>query len=100
MIATYIKEFVYKTAQINMDLISNQRCNCSKSITKCILIYNNTSALNNNNIIQSCPKLQVMFKGSKKEVKGAEAIYDYLTQLNRQIRQVLIIDSYVTSYTT
>ena len=37
---------------------------------------------------QSCPKLQVMFKGSKKEVKGAEAIYDYLTELNAKIRQV------------
>lgn len=43
------------------------------------------------NNAQSCPKLQVVSKGSKKEVKeikGAEAIYEYLEQLNKKIRQV------------
>jgi hypothetical protein len=47
-------------------------------------------------ILQSCPKLQVTFKGSKKEVKGAEAIYDYLSELNTKIRQVYRSDSYST----
>jgi hypothetical protein len=45
-------------------------------------------------ILQSCPKLQVTLKGSKKEVKGAEAIYNYLTELNAKIRQVARSDSY------
>ena len=84
MIAIYIKGLVYKIAQINKAIVScNQRYYSVKSSQN---VYLELLYIT----LQSCPKLQVSFKRSKKEfeVKGAEAIYDYLTELNAKIRQV------------